>query len=129
MEDGFPMSIHPLHPKDQPHMTGTTWERRLDTSYSVREVINVSRDFLASFGPLELQSLPAPCRPPEKLYDADQLGAFAFELVRHECNASDGTSDLTHRLARFFSHASIRISQIRAHEAAKDGDYEEQQSA
>ena len=105
------MSIHPLHPKDQPHMTGTTWEHRLDSAHSEADVLSVARDFLAQFDPLELVALPEPCRPPARLYDAGDVSGYAFELVRHEC-ADSGLTDLAHRLARFFSHASTRLAQV-----------------
>jgi hypothetical protein len=106
------MSIHPLHPtEDVLHMTGTTWQHRLDTAGTVSEVVGVARDFLASFDPVQVHALPSACWPPERIIDGHDVSAYAFDLVRHECTAP-GAEDLAHRLARFFSHASTRIAQL-----------------
>jgi hypothetical protein len=101
-------------------MTGTTWQRRLDMARTVTDVVGVARDFLASFDPPELHALPTPCAPPAKLIDGDDIASYAFDLLRYECEAP-GTADLVHRLARFFSHASIRLAQLTAH-SARDAD-------
>jgi len=117
------MSIHALHPKeDAPHMSGTTWQHRLDLARSEREVVSAVRDFLASFGPLELAALPEACRPPAKVVDGADISSYAFDLVRHECDHVEGVADLVHRLARFFSHASIRLATLRAREGEVAGD-------
>src|SRR4051794_20551862 len=108
------MSIHPLHPKDQPQMTAATWQQRLDGAYSEAEVLVVARDFLAQFDPLDLDALPEPCRPPASFNRGDDISAYAFEVVRHEC-PEDGLTDLVHRLARFFSHASARLAKFASH--------------
>jgi hypothetical protein len=44
------------------------------------------------------------------------VSSYAFELVRHECAERDETGELVHRLARFFSHASMRLAQLTARE-------------
>jgi hypothetical protein len=108
------MSIHPLHPKDAPHMTGATWQHRLDTAHSDASVLAVARDFLSQFSALELDALPPPCRPPDIFSGADDISVYAFELVRRECTQSE-FPDLGRRLARFFSHASARLAQVGAH--------------
>jgi hypothetical protein len=121
------MSIHPLHPKeDAPHMTGTTWQHRLDCARSAGEIVNVSRDFLATFAPMELHALPTPCWPPARIAEGSDISSYAFELVRHECN-TPGALELVHRLARFFSHASMRLAQVSALQQAEDD--EQRQSA
>src|SRR4051794_14692823 len=97
-------------------MTGTTWQHRLHTAHTAPEVLGVARDFLAAFDPVALHALPEACRPPARLYEDDDISAYAFELVRYECAEGDTVAELVHRLAAFFSHASIRLSQIRAQE-------------
>jgi hypothetical protein len=94
------------------HPPVITWQSRLDCAGSEAEIVDVARDFLAMFDPFELHSLPASCRPPPKIVDADDIAAYAFELVRNECDARAG--DLLHKLARFFSHATICLSQVNA---------------
>jgi len=122
------MSIHPLHPHrfdEFPHLSATTWQERLDACHTAQELVDVGRDFLATFDPFELHALPEHCRPPAKLIEAD-IGAYAFDLVRHEC-ATPQAQELVHKLARFFSHAAMRLAQVTARN--QQGDGMEQQSA
>lgn len=92
-----------------------SWQGRLDHSTSPEEVIGIARDFLAAFTPYELATLPANCKPPGKLYDGEDLTTFAFELARHSCEKDpEGSAALVHKFAHFFSHASIRLSEIQA---------------
>lgn len=97
-----------------PHMTGTTWQRRLDAARRADDVVGAARDFLAGFDPLELAALPAPCLPPAKIIDGEEISIYAFELVRFECADDRVTAELVHKLARFFSHASLRLAQLAA---------------
>ena len=103
-------------------MTGTTWQHRLDAARGVDEVVAAARDFLAIFTPFELASLPGGCRPPAKLVDADDVSTYAFELVRFECAERDETAQLVHKLARFFSHASMRLAQLTARDPVAEDD-------
>ena len=91
-----------------------TWQSRLDSAHSEAEIVDAARDFLALFDPLELNTLPKPCRPPRKIVDADDIAAYAFELVRHECDIDARETELVHKLARFFAHAATRLSQVNA---------------
>lgn len=120
------MSIHPLHPHEGfSQGTAPSWQQRLDGARTARELVEVGRDFLASFDPVELHALPEHCRPPAKLIESD-LGTYAFELVRHECSTPE-TEELVHRLARFFSHAATRLAQLTARD--QQGDDLDQRSA
>jgi hypothetical protein len=94
-----------------------TWQRRLDSAHSEAEIVDAARDFLALFDPFELNALPRACRPPGKIVDADDVAAYAFELVRHECDTDARETDLVHKLARFFAHAATRLSQVNAFRA------------
>lgn len=121
------MSIHPLHPPHDgfPQVTALSWQQRLDAAHTPRELVDIGRDFLATFDPFELHALPEQCRPPAKLIESD-LGTYAFDLVRHECSTPE-TAELVHRLARFFSHAATRLAQLTARD--QHGDDLEQRSA
>lgn len=120
------MSVHPIHPRYvsfPTHMAASTWHQRLDAAHSKEEVLDVARDFLAGYSPTEFHTLPEPCRPPDKLC-LDDIGPYAFELMREQCADSD-TAELVHKLAHFFSYASTRLAQISAaHQHRNDGDTE-----
>ena len=93
-------------------MTATTWQHRLDIAPDCHAVLGIAREFLASIPPCEMHALPERCRPPGKLFQ-DDIAAYAFELVTHECNAPE-VCELAHKLARFFSHAATRLATLTA---------------
>ena len=109
------MSIHQLQQRQHPAIS-VSWQERLDGCSSCEEVVASARDFLATFSPYELASLPEALRPPTKLYDGEDLTTYAFELVRRDCKGDPAAvGELVQKFAHFFSHASIRLSQIQAH--------------
>jgi hypothetical protein len=115
------MTIHSIHQASGAHMVGTTWQHRLDAAHAPGEIVAAARDYLATFAPTELGALPAGCRPPAKVVDADDVTTYAFELVRFECQQHE-TRELVHKLARFFSHASMRLAQLTARDPVADDD-------
>jgi hypothetical protein len=88
-------------------MTTIDWENRLAKVTTELEVVTLAKDFLASFTPGEIARLPESCRP-RKLFDADDVTNYAFDLAWQNCE--DG--DVIETFARFFSQASRRLSQI-----------------
>jgi hypothetical protein len=122
------MSIHPFLQRPHPAIT-VSWQGRLDACETCAEVISVSRDFLANFSPYEIAVMPEEVRPPSKLYDAEDLTPYAFELVRRNCDQDPpAVADLVHKFGHFFSHASIRLAEIQAR-AAPSAEEEERRSA
>lgn len=93
-----------------------SWQDKLESVASEGEVVSVVKDFIAQFTPQEIEQLPKACRP-GKFFEADDVTAYAFALLRHNCDKEDETAALVHRLASFFSNASIRLSQILARPA------------
>jgi hypothetical protein len=124
------MSIHPLHrEKTSQHMASTTWQHRLDAAETEAELVNAARDFLATFSPMDLYKLPAACQPPPRIIDGSDISGYAFDLVRHECEETEGAGDLVRRLARFFSHASVRLASVHVTHSTQDDDQEQAASA
>ena len=89
-----------------------TWQHRLDLAHDEVEVIGIAREFLAMFTPYEIDRLPKPCQPPLKLVDREDIAAYAYDLMRHDCDDGPETAELVHKLAHFFSNASMRIAQL-----------------
>ena len=108
------MSVHQLHPQGIPMQ----WQQQLKRATTEREVVMVTRDFIATFSPAELAVLPQELRP-RKIVDAQDITTYGFDLVRAECEASDAKAAL-HRLGQFFSAASIRLSEIMAGQQTED---------
>ena len=89
------------------------WQERLDAAASAHEVLQVSRDFIATITPEETQQLPLECRP-GKLVDHHDISDFAFTLVRHSCADQYLSDPNLLRVATFFTRASQRLSRILA---------------
>ena len=116
------MSIHPLHPEGKP----LSWQDRLDDAVSESEVLAIAREFLATVTPYEIARLPEALRP-QKIGGASDITSYAFELVRGDFEDGEGQRVL-HRLAHFFSRASIRLSQILAFHPVPEAAREERRA-
>ena len=88
-----------------------TWPGNLHAARTEEEVVEVARDFLATFGPTELASIPARLRPP-RLRDGKDVTDYAYTLVRFRVDDERSSSALIDRLSAFFSDATVRISQL-----------------
>jgi len=105
------MSVHPFQRGSGGRTGAVTWQEKLDGAGTEAEVVEVARDYVATLDPQEVAALPEPCRP-RKLLTANDVSSYAFDLVRYECDDADESAPFIHRLAAFFSHASIRLSEI-----------------
>jgi hypothetical protein len=114
------MSIHRLHHDARPPMT-VSWHGLLDMAGSESQVLDVTRDFLATVSPYDIARLPEPCRPP-KMFDASDITNYAFVIVRHHCDDAEGTARVAHKLASFFTSASIRLAHLLAASTDAGGD-------
>lgn len=94
-------------------MTFFGWQELLDMADSEAKVIAIARDYLASLEPQEVSRLPERCKP-RKLFTSGDIGAYALDLVREHGESMDDAVPLVHRMAAFFAHANIRLSQILA---------------
>ncbi len=92
-------------------MNPVSWQERLDRATTEAAVLEVARDFVATLEYPEIARLPATCRP-RKLIGAADVSGYALDLVRHQCADDDPAAEAIVRLAAFFSHASMRLSQI-----------------
>ena len=104
------MSIHQFPGRDPP-LTAVTWGHRLDAASSVREVVDVARDYIATFEPHEIYRLPPQCRP-GKFFDANDIAGYSNELVRSPPTDDPVVDALQAKLLAFFSQASMRATEI-----------------
>jgi hypothetical protein len=88
-----------------------TWQDQLSGARTEGEVVDVARDFIARFTPDEIAQLPDACKP-GKIVDAEDISELALTLMRHHCDDGEGATTPIHRLAAFFSNASVRVSQL-----------------
>jgi hypothetical protein len=87
------------------------WHGRLLDAATPSEVIELVRDFVASWSPEEMATLPRDCRP-GKIVDSEDVAGIAFALVRRSCAADRLGDDLLQRLAAFFTDASQQLSRL-----------------
>lgn len=113
------MSMHSL--MRDPPSAPLTWQQRLDLAHDEAEIVSIAREFIAMFTPYEIDRLPKPCQPPLKLVDREDIAAYAYDLVRHDCDGPPQTLELVHKLAHFFSHASMRTAQLSTHPQLEHG--------
>lgn len=92
------------------HPNATTWAGKLREARSEMDVVAVVRDFVALLTPEEFARIPERLRP-GRFVDAHDVTSYGFDLVRHECEDKEGRR-VVRRMARFFSEASIRLSEI-----------------
>ena len=97
------------------------WKALLDGAINEKEVVEVTRDYLATWTPRELFSLPPACRP-MMVKSAEDIGNLAFELTRAHFGQGDDLelAQLILKMMTFFSHASSRLSGIAARTHSKD---------
>jgi hypothetical protein len=90
-----------------------TWYRLLDNARSPFEVVAVARDYLATWSPEELSSLPTNVRP-GKLRDErdiEELHSLLVETFR-DSKASGPALAALQRLTSVMVRATIRISEL-----------------
>jgi hypothetical protein len=103
------MTIHQLHPQGAP----LTWTDLLRNDETEADVLASAREFVATVTPQEVALLPVEIRP-GRLVDANDVTSYAFDLMRAHWREDEAAHAVAHRLASFFSNASIRLSEIMA---------------
>lgn len=96
-----------------------TWQERLDFCRTEREIVEVSRNYFASFDHFEISRLPDPCKPARLVCGAD-VSHYALALANFGCSERDANAELIHRLAAFFIQAHMKLSRLG--ETTNDGD-------
>ena len=99
-----------IYPGSRPsRLVAVSWADRLDAARNEFEVLEVARDFLATFSPYDLARLPEAYRP-GRLVDANDINEYAFMLLKQP--PEDGAARGIYRLRRFFTQASVRLSAL-----------------
>jgi hypothetical protein len=78
-----------------------------------REVLIVVRDFAARLDAGEVMRLPPACRP-GKFFDAEDVGAYRYELLRHHLSRESASPPVLLQLIEFFGQAGDRLREIMA---------------
>lgn len=113
-----PMSIHQFHPKNDPHRPRSSWHHLLDVAEDEGEILARLREFISSFTPYEIETLPAELRPP-KLMDARDVSGYAFELGQFRAGQAH-VPELVHAFSDMFGYAASRLSHLASRGPAVD---------
>jgi hypothetical protein len=103
------MTIHSFHPRHDHHRSSTTWQMLLDAAANEHDVVQLARDFIASFTPHEIELMPEACRP-GKLVDAQDVASYGYDLAAYRCKESDAGAGVIQAFCRFFADASQRLA-------------------
>jgi hypothetical protein len=95
------------------------WRRRLVGAVTEHEIVNLTREFVATWMPEDISRLPASCRP-GRIRDGEDISQWAYELARaHTSLRYDEYEDgLIVRMLAFMSEAAMRTAAVKTFEAA-----------
>ena len=90
-----------------------SWFHQLDRAASASEVINVCREYLATWPPEELALLPSECRPGRIKSHADVEALHSCLVEEYRSNRLTGERLATlQRMTSFVVRASVRLAQL-----------------
>ena len=94
------------------------WFQQMDKARDVAEVVDIARDYLATWTPPELARLPRGCRPGRmrEASDIEYLHSCAVDAYR-TTRASGEELKALQLLTSFLVRASIRIAQLTSTDA------------
>ena len=88
-----------------------SWQDSVRAADTEGDVLDLVKDFLAQFSPVEVARLPEDCRP-GKFHDAHDVTEYAFHLARHRCDDAGDEDAVINRLSAFFTDANERLAEI-----------------
>ena len=84
------------------------WFSRVSAASSVKDVLDIVRDFLASWTPLDIARLPAGARPQGRFVDTEDVASYALRVKLQQFSDGPGVD----RMAAFFGCAAEQLSKI-----------------
>lgn len=105
------------------HRPGAIWLFAVNAAETEADVVIAARDFLATWTPAEISTLPVDCRP-GRIANAEDINEIAYSLSteHHSSHAEQAGSANLERLMNFFTHATARIAELRGKHHAIDAD-------
>lgn len=99
-----------------------SWQRAAAEAGTAHDLLNITREFIATFSPAEMASIPAACRP-ARVKDIDDLHHWQQRLAEAFCDgAPRAAQSSTHsRLLSFLTAACDRVRGLDGADAADDG--------
>ncbi|HET7401589.1 MAG TPA: hypothetical protein VFJ62_07395 [Usitatibacter sp.] len=90
------------------------WRAFLVIAPTEEDVIRLTREYVATWGPEQIAHLPAECRP-GRIRDGEDIGQWAYELAQAHCSLRFAEDDdrLVASLLAFTAEAVARIAEVR----------------
>ena len=88
-----------------------TWSDLLAAAATTGAVIGVVRDFIATWTPMEINALPASCKPPAKFSQPEDVVLYTYALVEWQLKAPREDPGVF-RMVTFFSEATRQITHL-----------------
>jgi len=102
-----------------PRSSMPDWRRHLVVATTEHEIVNLTREYVATWSPDDMSRLPEECRP-GRIRDAEDISQCAYDLARaHTSLRYDEEQDmLMQRMLSFMAEAAMRMAEVKAVEAA-----------
>lgn len=90
------------------------WHRDLERTGTPRQVVALTRDYLATLAPRDLARVPERCRP-SRIFDEEDIGFWSGRLTEEYWQLRGTAADtaVIQELWSFFLRASIHIARLR----------------
>ena len=110
-----------MHGEQAQHEQTPRWRDLIALSPSEDAIVQVTREYLASWNPEELSRLPVECRP-GRMRDGEDISRWAFELASAHCaeRCTPAAEPILARMLGFVTAAGRRLAQLNAAEAERD---------
>jgi hypothetical protein len=91
------------------------WRNLIREAVHEDEVLELVRDHMARWTPVEIGRLPEDCRP-GRIRDAHDISQWAFNLASNHCAGSVSREDehLLDRMLEFVTQAAVRLAELKS---------------
>ena len=95
------------------------WRHDLVRATTEHEIVNLTREYVATWAPEDISRLPSECRP-GRIRDAEDIGQCAYDLARAHTSLryGDEADALMQHMLAFMAAAARRMAEVKAVEAA-----------
>jgi hypothetical protein len=94
-----------------------TWPELLKAARTAREVVDIARNFVASWTPQEVKALPQGCDLPLRFQEPEDVILYTFALSQARLAGKE--NDALSRMWSFFMEASQRAGALMDREKAR----------
>lgn len=90
------------------------WHRDIEKTGTSRQVVALTRDYLATLSPRDLARVPERCRP-SRIFDEDDIAFWSTRLTAEYWQLRGTSADVgvVQELWSFFLRASIHVARLR----------------